>query len=155
MRISFLLNGEKRAVSCAPLKPLLDLLREDLGITSTQPGCRQGECGACLVLLDSELVNSCLIPAFRLQGRKVTTVEGLGRDRAFQDIRKSLEERGLLPCGFGESGVLMAISYLLSRRAVPTEFEIREALAGNICRCTGSTRLVEAVKNISAKRRPR
>ena len=155
MRITFLLNGEKRTVSCAPLKPLLDLLREDLEITSTKPGCRRGECGACLVLLDAELVNSCLIPAFRLQGRKVTTVEGLGRDRAFQEIRKSLEELGLLTCGFGESGVLMAISYLLSRRAVPTEFEIREALAGNICYCTGSTRLVEAVKNISSKRRPR
>lgn len=155
MKLSFWLNGERTSVSVSPTRSLLDLLREDLGLTGTKSGCRSGECGACLVLLDAELVNSCLVPAFRVQGRKVITVEGLEGDRLTVGIRKSLEAGGLFQCGFCESGILMALGYLLSRRAVPTEREIREALSGNICRCTGHAGLVETVKSIPPTRRAR
>ncbi len=155
MKLAFWLNGERVTLTVAPTRSLLDLVREDLGLTGTKSGCRSGECGACLVLLDSELVNACLVPAFRVQGRKVTTVEGLLKDRFAAEIKNSLETEGLLQCGFCESGVLMAVAYLLSSRSVPTEKEIREALSGNICRCTSHAGLVETVKIISSVRRTR
>ncbi len=153
MTVTFNLNGEKVEVKAAPLKRLVDILIENLGLRGTKSGCRRGECGACLVILDGELVSSCLVPAFRLQNRRVVTIEGLEREKIYADLENALEEEDLFQCEFCKSGILMAIMYLLERKKGLREQDIRAGLSGNLCHCAGHTSLVEAVKKVSGIKR--
>jgi carbon-monoxide dehydrogenase small subunit len=155
MTVTFDLNGEKVQVKTAPLKRLVDILAENLGLHGTKSGCRRGECGACLVILDGELVSSCLVPAFRLQNRSVLTIEGLAKEKIYTDLEKALAEEHVFQCEFCRSGILMAVAYLLERKKGLREQDIRAGLSGNLCHCAGHSSLVEAVKKVSFIRRSR
>jgi carbon-monoxide dehydrogenase small subunit len=155
MRIRFRLNGRARAVDAPPMERLLDLLRDRCGATGTKEGCGEGECGACAVLLDGELVNSCLTPACQVAGREVTTVEGLADGDRLHPLQQAFWETGAAQCGICTPGMLMAGAALLAREARPDESAIREALAGNLCRCTGYVKIVEAVELAARRRRRR
>jgi aerobic-type carbon monoxide dehydrogenase small subunit (CoxS/CutS family) len=143
----FSLNGKRRDVDAPPLKRLLDVLREDCGLTGTKEGCGEGECGACTVLLDGVPVNACLVPLAHVRGRRVTTIEGL-RSR----IPEALARAGGTQCGICTPGVVLAAAALGPR---PSAARVREALAGNICRCTGYAGIVRALAGAAAAPRPR
>jgi len=146
VKVRLTVNGRRRAVEAPPMKRLLDVLREDLGLTGTKEGCGEGECGACAVLVDGELANSCLIPVCQADGSEVRTVEGLaGKDGKLHPVQRAFWERGAAQCGICTPGMLLAAVALLERNRRPDEAEIREALAGNLCRCTGYVKIVEAV----------
>jgi len=155
MRIAFRLNGRPRRVEAPPMKRLLDLVREECGLTGTKEGCGEGECGACAVLVDGEVVNSCLTPACQVDGREVTTVEGLARGGRLAPLQQAFWETGGAQCGICTPGMLVAAAALLARERDPGEAEIREALAGNLCRCTGYVKIVEAVRRAARGRRAR
>ena len=140
------INGEEHRVETWPMQRLLDLLRHQAGMNGVKEGCGEGECGACAVLLNGELVNSCLVPAAQAEGAAVTTIEGLaGADGRLHAIQRAFVEHGGAQCGFCTPGMIMAAFSLLRRNPKPGEAEIREGLAGNICRCTGYTRIFESV----------
>lgn len=143
--IRFTVNGESRTVHAPPIKRLLDVLREDLHLTGTKEGCGEGECGSCSVLMNGELVNSCLVPALQAEGAEITTIEGLARDGELHPLQKAFLEHGGAQCGICTPGMLMAAAQLLSRHPHPSLAEIREGLAGNLCRCTGFMRIFESV----------
>jgi aerobic carbon-monoxide dehydrogenase small subunit len=143
--IVFEVNGARRAVATYPMARLLDVLREELGLTGTKEGCGEGECGACSVLVDGELANSCLVPMLQVEGASVVTIEGLGPGDRLDPLQRAFVELGGAQCGICTPGMLLASSALLRANPNPTEAEIREALAGNICRCTGYVKIVEAV----------
>ena len=148
MKLRLEVNGVRRSADVAPMSRLLDVLRDDLRLIGTKEGCGEGECGACAVILDGELVNSCLVPACQADGARVATVEGLeGGDGELHPIQKAFWERGGAQCGICTPGVmLMAAGALLQRNPrAPDEAEIREGLAGNLCRCTGYVKIVESV----------
>lgn len=155
MRIRFRLNGRSRAVDAPPMERLLDLLRDRCGATGTKEGCGEGECGACAVLLDGELVNSCLTPACQVAGRAVTTVEGLADGESLHPLQQAFWETGAAQCGICTPGMLMAGAALLTKSKAPDEAAIREALAGNLCRCTGYVKIVEGVALAARRRRRR
>ncbi len=156
MKLRCTVNGRRSATEVPPMKRLLDVLREDLGLTGTKEGCGEGECGACAVLLDGELVNSCLIPACQADGRAVRTVEGLaGADGALHPVQQAFWEHGGAQCGICTPGMLLAAVALLERQRRPSEAEIRQALAGNLCRCTGYVKIVDAVAAAARKSRRR
>jgi aerobic carbon-monoxide dehydrogenase small subunit len=152
MRVSLTVNGSDQQVDVPPLRRLLDVLRADLGLTGTKEGCAEGECGACTVLLDGEPVCSCLVAIGQCTGRAVTTVEGLGTIDHLVPLQQCFVEHGGAQCGICTPGMLIAAEALLARRPDPNEDEIREALAGNLCRCTGYQRIVESVR-IAAERK--
>jgi carbon-monoxide dehydrogenase small subunit len=131
------------------MKRLLDVLREDLALTGTKEGCGEGECGACSVLVNDELVNSCLVPALQVDGAQVCTVEELAKDGDLHPLQKAFAEAGGSQCGICTPGMLTAATYLLSKNPHPTREQIREALSGNLCRCTGYGKIVEAVYQAS------
>jgi len=140
-------NGRPREVPVPPMARLLDVLREDLGLTGTKEGCGEGECGACSVMLDGRLVNSCLVPACQAQDGAVTTVEGLASEGGdLHPVQTAFVTHNGAQCGFCTPGMLLASADLLARHPRPTEGEIREGLAGNLCRCTGYVRIVDAVQ---------
>jgi carbon-monoxide dehydrogenase small subunit len=143
--LSFRVNGGACAPRVHPMRRLLDVLREDLGLTGTKEGCGEGECGACAVLVDGKLVDSCLVPVAQVRGRDVITIEGLAVDGKLSKIQQAFVEHGGAQCGICTPGMILAAKELLDRVAHPTEAEIREGLAGNICRCTGYVRIFEAV----------
>jgi carbon-monoxide dehydrogenase small subunit len=143
--IQLTVNGQSTAVEAPPMKRLLDLLREDLGLTGAKEGCGEGECGSCSVLLNGELVNSCLVPALQANDARIETVEGLAIDAELHPLQKAFLECGGAQCGICTPGMLMAATYLLKRNPHPTLAEIREGLAGNLCRCTGFIRIFESV----------
>ena len=146
--ISFLLNGAEVVVGIRPHQRLLDVLRRTLAMTGTKEGCGEGECGACTVLVDGRVVNACLYPAFEIEGRAVTTIEGLlGEDGRLSPLQESLVARGAIQCGFCSPGVILSAKALLDRNPDPTDAEIRDALVGNLCRCTGYVQIVEAVQD--------
>lgn len=124
---------------------LLDFLRNNLGLTGTKKGCEEGECGACTVLLDDKPVNSCLTLAVEADGREIRTIEGVARNGELYPIQKAFIEKWGLQCGFCTPGMIMSATALLKENPNPTELEIREAIAGNLCRCTGYTKIVEAI----------
>jgi carbon-monoxide dehydrogenase small subunit len=155
MRISLVVNGSPRELDVPPLLRLLDALRGPLGLTGAKEGCAEGECGACTVLLDGEPVNACLVAVGQCEGREVTTVEALGDAAHLSPLQRCFVEEGGAQCGICTPGVLIAAEHLLSRSPDPTEIEIREGLAGNICRCTGYQRIVESVRAAAALRRGR
>jgi carbon-monoxide dehydrogenase small subunit len=137
-------NGKKHKLDAPPMKRLLDVLREDLGLTGTKEGCGEGECGACTVLIDGEPVNSCLVPACQVDGRRVTTVEGLADHGHLSKLQKAFLECGGTQCGACTPGMLVAASVL--KKGASRE-EIAQALAGNLCRCTGYVKIFDAVED--------
>jgi len=139
-------NGVKRSVRTYPMARLLDVLREDLTLTGTKEGCGEGECGACSVLIDGILVNSCLVPLIQADGAQITTIEGLADGAELDPVQRAFLERGGAQCGICTPGMLMAARALLVRNPAPSDREIREGLAGNICRCTGYTKIFDAVR---------
>jgi carbon-monoxide dehydrogenase small subunit len=142
-------NGEQRTASVAPETTLLRLLRENLNLTGAKLGCDVGDCGACTVIVDGKLVNSCLMLAGQVEGRDVLTIEGLATMNRLHPIQKAFEDKGSLQCGFCGPGVIMATKALLDQNPDPTVHEIRDALAGNLCRCTGYTKMIEAIQTIA------
>ena len=138
-------NGKFVAVHAHGMERLLDVLRHDLGLTGTKEGCGEGECGACAILLDGVLVNSCLIPAFQANGADIVTIEGLAADGRLQLLQQTFLECGGAQCGICTPGMIMAALHLLSKKTQPTREEIREGLSGNLCRCTGYAQIFEAV----------
>lgn len=147
--IQLTVNGKARRVTVPPMKRLLDVLRQDCRLTGTKEGCGEGECGACSVLLNGRLVNSCLVPAIQAEGAKVLTVEGLARNGRLTTLQQSFVARGAAQCGICTPGMLIASVALLSRPGVKNEASVREALAGNLCRCTGYQKIVDAVIEVS------
>ena len=141
----FTLNGKATRVDAHPMKRLLDVLREDLNLTGTKEGCGEGECGSCTVRMNGELVNSCLVPMLQADGALIQTVEGLARDGEMHPLQKAFLACGGAQCGICTPGMLMAATHLLEQNPHPTMTEIREGLAGNLCRCTGFIRIFESV----------
>jgi len=143
--LSFTVNGAPVEVLVQPYVTLLDALREDLGLTGPKEGCGTGDCGACSIHLDGQLVASCLVLAMQARGRSVTTIEGLARGGTLTPLQDAFVRRGVAQCGFCIPGVLMAAAALLAENARPSEDDIRYAIAGNLCRCTGYTKMIEAI----------
>jgi aerobic carbon-monoxide dehydrogenase small subunit len=143
--ITLTVNGERKTVRAHPMERLLDVLRENLGLTGTKEGCGEGECGACSVLMDGALVDSCLIPILQAQGSSIITIEKLGGDVRLCALQQAFLECGGAQCGICTPGMILAAKYLLDRKPRPTMEEIREGLSGNLCRCTGYTQIFEAV----------
>ncbi len=145
MSYEFTLNGEPVVVDAPGMRRLLDALREDLGLTGTKEGCGEGECGACSVLIDGEVVDSCLVPVCQAAGRSVRTVEGLSPGGQLSSLQQSFLETGGAQCGICTPGMLMAAQAYLEAGGVASDEAIREAVAGNLCRCTGYTKIIEAI----------
>jgi len=143
------INGKTYSVAVFPQRTLLQVLREDLGLTGTKEGCSEGECGVCTVLLDGLPVRSCLLLAVDVRGRKVTTVEGLAEGGTLHPLQKSFIEHGAIQCGYCTPGMLLSAKSLLEEKPSPSEGEIRYALAGNLCRCTGYAKIIKAVQAAS------
>jgi aerobic carbon-monoxide dehydrogenase small subunit len=143
--IRFTVNGELRTVQVPPMKRLLDVLREDLHLTGTKEGCGEGECGSCSVRMNGDLVNSCLVPVLQAEGATVQTVEGLAPGGVLHPLQTAFLNCGGAQCGICTPGMLMAAAQLLDQNPRPTLAEIREGLAGNLCRCTGFMRIFESV----------
>jgi aerobic carbon-monoxide dehydrogenase small subunit len=141
----FTLNGEPVSLDVAGARRLLDVLREDLGKTGTKEGCGEGECGACSVLIDGEVVDSCLVAAGQIEGCNVVTVEGLADGERLAALQQAFIEHGAAQCGICTPGMLLAAHVLLQRTNRPSAEDVREALAGNLCRCTGYTKIIDAV----------
>jgi len=148
--ISIRLNGEARRVAVAPNETLLDVLRGRLGIKTPKEGCGRGDCGACTVLLDGKAVRSCLILAIETDGQSVTTLEGVGKEGPTA-LQQAFVKQNVFQCGFCAPGVVLAASALLAENPQPGEHEVREALAGNLCRCTGYEPIVKAVLSVAKK----
>jgi carbon-monoxide dehydrogenase small subunit len=144
--IELKVNGEKREVAVKPAETLASALRDGLGLTGTKVGCGTGECGACTVLLNGRAVNSCLVMALDAEGADITTIEGIARDGKLAPVQKAFIEHGAIQCGFCTPGMIISAVDCLGRNPRPTEEEAREAISGNLCRCTGYVKIIEAVK---------
>jgi aerobic carbon-monoxide dehydrogenase small subunit len=138
-------NGVETTLRAYPFARLLDVLREGVGLTGTKEGCGEGECGACSVLIDGELVNSCLVPAAQAEGSDIRTVEGVADGERLHAVQRAMVECGGAQCGICTPGMVLAAVSLLKRTPQPSEADIREGLAGNLCRCTGYTKIFDAV----------
>jgi aerobic carbon-monoxide dehydrogenase small subunit len=143
--ISLTVNGEPKILHAYPMERLLDVLRQQLGLTGTKEGCGEGECGACAVMMDGALVDSCLVPVLQAQGAEIVTIEGLGQDQGASALQEAFLEYGGAQCGICTPGMILAAVYLLRENPQPTLDDIREGLAGNLCRCTGYVQIFEAV----------
>ena len=151
-QINFVLNGSEVAVDVEAYQRLIDVLRGSLGHTGTKEGCGEGECGACTVIVDGRAVNSCLYPALEAEGRSITTIEGLRSiDNQLSVIQQAFVEQGGIQCGFCTPGMIMSTKALLDQNPDPTDEEIRDALVGNLCRCTGYVQIIESVKSAAQK----
>lgn len=151
--ISFMLNGESAEVAFAPHKTLLEVLREDLGLTGTKHGCELGECGTCTVLVDGRSILSCLRLGLDAEGREVTTIEGMADGATLHPLQETFADLGAAQCGYCSPGFLLAAKELLEKNPKPTREEIRESLSGNLCRCTGYIKIYEAVELAAARMR--
>jgi len=145
----FEVNSQEVHLQVLPGEMLVDVLRGRLGLTGTKIGCREGECGACTILLDGQPINSCMVPALRAQGRRVTTIEGLGNTDAPHLLQAAFAEEGAIQCGYCTPGFVLAAAALLDRNPDPSEAEIRQALAGNLCRCGTYPRVINAIRKVS------
>jgi carbon-monoxide dehydrogenase small subunit len=139
-------NGHEGTIEAPPMKRLLDVLREDLHLTGAKEGCGEGECGACAVLINGDLVNSCLIPILQAEGAEITTIEGLSIDEKLHPIQQCFFEEGGAQCGICTPGMILATHHLLEKYPQPTLLQIQEGLNGNLCRCTGYVRIFNAVQ---------
>lgn len=145
--IQITINGELVEAAVEPNQTLLQFLRDDLDLTGTKHGCGLGDCGACTVILDGKPVNSCLVLAVQANGREVLTIEGLAENGKLHPIQQSFVDKGAIQCGFCTPGMILSAKALLDENPKPSELEIRTAISGNLCRCTGYQKIVEAVKD--------
>jgi carbon-monoxide dehydrogenase small subunit len=151
--ISFALNGETTEVAFAPHKTLLEVLREDLGLTGTKHGCELGECGTCTVLVDGKSILSCLMLGLDAEDREVTTIEGMAQNGRLHPLQDTFADTGAAQCGYCSPGFLLAAKELIDKNARPSRDEIKEALSGNLCRCTGYIKIYEAIELAAAQMR--
>ncbi|MBA4392156.1 MAG: ferredoxin [Desulfobacca sp.] len=152
MPIHFLLNSKETRFDGPPDRRVVDLLREDLGLTGTKEACGSGECGACTILVDGKPCLSCLMLAAQLAGRSITTIEGLAGGEGLHPVQQAFIEQGAVQCGFCTPGMVLSALSLLEENATPSRSEIREGLSGNLCRCTGYQKIVDAVEEAAKKR---
>lgn len=145
IRLTCTVNSQRRDLRAYPMARLLDVLREELGLTGVKEGCGEGECGACAVLLNGELVNSCLVPALHADGAAITTIEGVASEDRLHAVQEAFIESGGAQCGICTPGMILAAVDLLERIPEPAEDDLRAGLAGNLCRCTGYTKIFESV----------
>jgi aerobic-type carbon monoxide dehydrogenase small subunit (CoxS/CutS family) len=154
-KIQFEVNGRQVSLEVDPDELLIDVLRDHLGLKGTKAGCRAGECGACSVILNDRVVTSCLIPAIKADGGRITTVEGLEKDGQLHPLQKTFVEKGAIQCGFCTPGMLLSAKNLLDQHPAPTIQQIKKAISGVLCRCTGYQKIVDAIysasKTISGK----
>jgi len=150
--ISLTVNGKPKTVRVYPMERLLDVLRHELGLTGTKEGCGEGECGSCSVLMNGELVNSCLVPALQAAGANLTTIEGLAEGPQLSALQAAFLECGGAQCGICTPGMILASCHLLNKKPEPTLDDIREGLAGNLCRCTGYMQIFDAVAEAARRR---
>lgn len=143
--IRFTLNGKSYAMSVKPWRTLLELIREDLSLTGTKEGCGQGECGSCTVVMGGKTVNSCLVPALEADNQEIITIEGLADGDNLHPIQEAFVEQAGMQCGFCTPGMIMSAKALLDKNPTPSQEEIREGIAGNFCRCTGYTKIIESI----------
>jgi len=153
VRIALTVNDEAREALAPVHKTLLEVLREDLGLTGTKHGCELGECGTCTVLVDGEPVLSCLVLPVEVEGRRITTVEGMAQGGRLHPLQQAFAELGAAQCGYCTPGILLTATALLAERPSPTRQEVKEALAGNLCRCTGYEKILDAVRLAAGKAR--
>jgi aerobic carbon-monoxide dehydrogenase small subunit len=144
--IQFTINGHTKTVEAPPMKRLLDVLREDLHLTGAKEGCGEGECGACAVLINGDLVNSCLVPILQAEGAEITTIEGIAIGESLHTVQQCFLEEGGAQCGICTPGMILATHHLLEKHPQPTLLQIQEGLNGNLCRCTGYMRIFNAVQ---------
>lgn len=146
--IQLRVNDEVYEIAIKPNKTLADVLRDELELTGTKKGCEVGECGTCTVILDGKPVNSCLILAVQADGKDVLTIEGLERDQGLSPVQQAFVDKGAIQCGFCTSGMILSAKHLLDQNPEPDEKEIRTAISGNLCRCTGYQKIVEAIQSV-------
>lgn len=144
-KIKFILNGHSHELRVQPWRTLLEVIREDLKLTGTKEGCGEGECGSCTVIMDGKTVNSCLIPALEADNKEITTIEGLAEGDGLHPIQEAFVNHSGMQCGFCTPGMIMSAKALLDNNPNPSEAEIREGIAGNFCRCTGYTKIIESI----------
>ena len=149
-KIKFKLNGEFKEIDTNPNRRLLDVLRDDFNLTGPKEGCGEGECGACAVLMNREIVNSCSVPLANVLDKEIMTIEGFSKTKRYEVIKEAFAKAGGVQCGFCTPGMIIATESLLNKNPNPTDFEIKIGLSGNLCRCTGYNLIIEAVK-IAAK----
>ena len=153
IKVKFKVNGEEREIVTEPTKTLLEILRDDLGLRGTKEGCGKGECGACTVIMDGKPVVSCLVLACQLAGCQITTIEGLSRDGKLDPVQEAFIEEGAVQCGFCTPGMILSAKALLMGNQNPTDEEIKEAISGNLCRCTGYIKIIKAIQKAAKAQR--
>jgi len=153
--INLTVNGETRSIAVDVNQTLLEVLREDLGLTGTKKGCNQGECGACTVLMDGKPVSSCLVLAVKADGKSVMTIEGVAKDGSLHPIQETFNQKGAIQCGFCTPGMILTTKNLLDKNPNPSLGEIKEAISGNICRCTGYVQIIEAIASLAKEKNAR
>ncbi len=151
MKLEFIVNDKEEVIEVDPRDRLLDILRNKLGLTSVKEGCSEGECGACTVIMDGAAVTSCTVLAMQARGRKIITTEGLEKSGELDKLQDSFMRNGAIQCGYCTPGMLMSCKALLMKNQNPSEGEIRRAIEGNLCRCTGYTKIVESVLDVVEK----
>ncbi len=149
--INVTINGVEYELGVKPNLTLLDLLRYELGLTGTKKGCETGECGACTVILDEKPVTSCLVLAVQANGKKILTIEGLEKDGNLHPIQQAFVDKGAIQCGFCTSGMILSAKHLLEQNPSPSEAEIRKSISGNLCRCTGYQKIVQAIISVPGR----
>ena len=151
-RISFRINGNEVSIEAQPHWTLLRVIRDELGLTGTKEGCGEGECGSCTVIVDGKTVSSCLVLAMDVEGKEVTTIEGLAQGGKLHPLQAAFVEKGAVQCGFCTPGMIMTAKELLDKRPSPSEEEIRFHMAGNLCRCTGYAKIIEAIQAAASRK---
>lgn len=147
--INLNINGKDHELAVSPNQTLADVIRDEIGLTGTKKGCEVGECGACTVIMDGKPVTSCLVLAVQANGRTILTIEGMETDKGLHPLQQAFMDKGAIQCGYCTSGMILSAKALLDRNAHPDESEIRMAISGNLCRCTGYQKIVEAIKSVS------